>query len=63
MEAKVSTASFSKAVDFLISIIPLMYFKAASVQTLFPSEFGGLGLFLHTGEQIYLERLITLSKS
>lgn len=52
MEAKVSTASVSKAVDFLINLIPLVCFKAASVQTLFVSEYGGLALFFQTGKAI-----------
>lgn len=46
MEAKVSTARFSKAVDFLINLIPLVSFNAASFQTLFVSEYEGLDLFL-----------------
>lgn len=46
MEAKVSTASFSKAVDFLINLIPLVSFNAASFQTLLVSEYEGLDLFL-----------------
>lgn len=60
MEAKVSAGSFSKVVDFLINLIPLVCFKAASVQMLFVSEYGGLALFLQTGEQSYLERLLSL---
>lgn len=60
VEAKVSAASCSKAVDFLINLIPLVGFKAVSVQTLFVPEYGGLDLFLQTGEQSYLERLLPL---
>lgn len=56
---KVSIASFSKAVDFLINLIPLVCSKAALVQTLFVSEYGGLVLFLQPGEQSYLERLLS----
>lgn len=60
VEAKVSTASCSKAVDFLINLIPLVDFKAVSVQTLFVSKYGGLDLFLQTGQQSYLKRLLPL---
>jgi len=58
-EAKDSTASFSKAVDFLINLIPLVCFKTASVQILFVSEYRGLYLFLQTEEQSYLEGLLS----
>lgn len=51
---KVSTASFSRAVDFLINLI-----KAASIQTLFVSEYVDLDLFLQTGKQSHVEKLLS----
>lgn len=57
LEAKLSTTSFSKAVDFLINLISPVCSKAASVQ-IFISEYRGLALFLKMGEQSYLGRLL-----